>query len=76
MSTYSTGVTACIFAAYWVQMQPVVSGCGFIGHRLSVLVPDEGGVVAQRAGGAAGQGHSLSLCSRYTIHPQLDILRE
>ena len=72
MSSNSTGVTAHILTADWVQMQTVVSGCVFEGHRLSVLVPDEGGVVTQNTGCITGECHFLSLfhCFRSYQHLQ------
>ena len=55
MTSDNTGVTAHILTADWVQKQAVVSGCVFQGHRLSVLVPDEGGVVTQNTGCITGR---------------------
>jgi len=53
---HSTGVSACILTADWVQVQELLLG---LWPGLVVLVPDVGGVNSQRTGGAIGQGHPL-----------------
>ena len=61
LSSYSTGVAACILTADWVQGQCVVPSGEVAGQNHCSLVPDVGGVVTQTAGGVAGQCHSITL---------------